>query len=130
LADRAGEAERLRRLPQATVDDYRDSGLATLLLPKRYGGHQAEFPEILDVVRTLAHGCTSSAWPLGSDTLHNWMLALFGEQAQDEVFAHGPVLCPAPLAPTGRAVPDGDGVRVTGKWSWATGIMDADWVLG
>ena len=106
LADRAGEAEKLRRLPQATVDDYRDSGLARLLLPKRYGGSQAEFPEILEVVRLMAHGCTSSAWTLGFYTLHNWMLALFGERAQDEVFADGPVLCPAPLAPTGRAVPD------------------------
>ncbi len=129
LAVRAREAENLRRLPQATVDDYRDSGLAGLLLPKRYGGSQAEFPEILEMVRLLAHGCTSSAWTLGFYTLHNWMLALFGEQAQDEVFADGPVLCPAPLAPTGRAVPDEGGVRLTGRWSWATGVMDADWVM-
>jgi 3-hydroxy-9,10-secoandrosta-1,3,5(10)-triene-9,17-dione monooxygenase len=65
LADRAGEAEKQRRLPQASIDDYRDSGLARLLLPKRYGGCQAEFPEILEVVRLMAHGCTSSAWTLG-----------------------------------------------------------------
>jgi alkylation response protein AidB-like acyl-CoA dehydrogenase len=129
LADRAGEAEKQRRLPQTTIADYRDSGLARLLLPKRYGGRQAEFPEILEVVRLMAHGCTSSAWTLGFYTLHNWMLALFGEQAQDEVFADGPVLCPAPLAPTGRATPADGGVRLTGRWSWATGIMDADWVM-
>ncbi|BBX44410.1 acyl-CoA dehydrogenase family protein [Mycobacterium cookii] len=129
LADRAGEAEQLRRLPQATIDDYRRSGLAGLLLPARYGGLQAEFREILDVVRQLAHGCTSSAWTLGFYTLHNWMLALFGEQAQDEVFADGPVLCPAPLAPTGRGTPADGGIRLSGRWSWATGVMDAGWVL-
>ncbi len=129
LADRAGEAEKLRRLPDATIDDYRQSGLARLLMPARYGGRQAEFPEILSVVRQLAHGCTSSGWTLGFYTLHNWMLALFGEQAQDEVFADGPVLCPAPLAPTGRGTPADGGIRLTGRWSWATGVMDADWVL-
>jgi alkylation response protein AidB-like acyl-CoA dehydrogenase len=129
LADRALEAETRRRLSQATIDDYRDSGLARLLLPQRYGGVQAEFPEILDVVRLMAHGCTSSAWTLGFYTLHNWMLALFNERAQDEVFADGPALCAAPLAPTGRATPEGRGVRLTGRWSWATGIMDAGWVL-
>jgi 3-hydroxy-9,10-secoandrosta-1,3,5(10)-triene-9,17-dione monooxygenase len=129
LADRAGEAEKLRRLPQTTIDDYRQSGLARLLLPKRYGGRQAEFPDILDVVRRMAHGCASSAWTLGFYTLHNWMLALFAEQAQDEVFANGPVLCPAPLAPTGRGAPVDGGIRLTGRWSWATGVMDADWVL-
>lgn len=38
LADRAAEAEDLRRLPAATIEDYRRSGLAGLLLPARYGG--------------------------------------------------------------------------------------------
>jgi alkylation response protein AidB-like acyl-CoA dehydrogenase len=129
LADRAAEAEGLRRLPPATIDDYRQCGLASLLLPARYGGCQAEFPQILDPIRRMAHGCASSAWTLGFYTLHNWMLALFSEQAQDEVFAVGPVLCPAPLAPTGRGVPADGGIRLSGRWSWATGVMDADWVL-
>src|ERR1700756_5367186 len=61
--------------------------------------------------------------------LHNWMLALFCERAQDEVFADGRVLCPAPLAPTGRGTPVDGGIRLTGRWSWATGVMDADWIL-
>ncbi|MEO6794023.1 MAG: acyl-CoA dehydrogenase family protein [Mycobacterium sp.] len=129
LAERAAEGEELRRLPADTIDDYRKSGLAGLLLPSRYGGQQADFPQILDPIRRMAHGCASSAWTLGFYTLHNWMLALFGEQAQDEVFAAGPVLCPAPLAPTGRGVPDGDGIRLSGRWSWATGVMDADWIM-
>lgn len=129
LAERAVEAEELRRLPAATLDAYRASGLAGLLLPARYGGRQADFPQILDPIRRMAHGCASSAWTLGFYTLHNWMLALFGEQAQDEVFADGPVLCPAPLAPTGRGVPDGDGIRLSGRWSWATGVADADWIM-
>lgn len=129
LAERAVDAEKQRRLPQATIDDYRESGLARLLQPARYGGQQAEFPEIFDMVRQMAHGCASSAWTLGFYTLHNWMLGLFSEQAQDEVFADGPVLCPAPLAPTGKGVPVDGGIRLTGRWSWATGVMDADWVM-
>jgi len=129
LAQRAAEAEELRRLPDETLDDYRASGLAGLLLPARYGGEQADFGQILDPIRRMAHGCASSAWTLGFYTLHNWMLALFGEQAQDEVFANGPVRCPVPLAPTGRGVPDGEGIRLSGRWSWATGVMAADWIL-
>ncbi|MEB3031072.1 acyl-CoA dehydrogenase family protein [[Mycobacterium] nativiensis] len=129
LAERAAEAEELRRLPADTVTAYRESGLAGLLLPARYGGRQGEFGQILDPIRRMAHGCASSSWTLGFYTLHNWMLALFGEQAQDEVFADGPVLCPAPLAPTGRGVPDGDGIRLSGRWSWATGVADADWIM-
>ena len=45
------------------------------------------------------------------------------------MFASGPVLAPAPLAPSGRGSPADGGVRLTGRWSWATGAMDADWVI-
>lgn len=129
LADRAEEAERLRRLPAATVSDFKQTDLFRLLLPARFGGLQASFPELLQPVRRMAHGCASSAWTLGFYALHNWMLSLFEPRAQEEVFASGPVLAPAPLAPTGRGIPADGGVRVTGRWSWATGAMDADWMI-
>lgn len=129
LAERASTAEGLRRLPDATVADLATSGFTELLVPARFGGRQADFPELLDPVRRMAHGCTSSAWTIGFYALHNWMLALFGEQAQEEAFATRPFLAPAPLAPTGRGLPADGGVRLTGRWSWATGVMDGNWII-
>ena len=102
LAERAQDAERIRQLPAATIDDLLASGFTELLVPARYGGRQAGFPTILDPVRRMAHGCASSAWTIGFYALHNWMLALFDERAQEEAFATLPVLARAPLAPTGR----------------------------
>jgi 3-hydroxy-9,10-secoandrosta-1,3,5(10)-triene-9,17-dione monooxygenase len=129
LAERAQEAEELRRLPAATVKEFADTGFAELLVPARFGGQQAAFPEILDPVRRMAHGCASSAWTLGFYALHNWILALFDERAQEEAYATRPFLAPAPLAPTGRGIPSGDGIRLTGRWSWATGVMDGNWIM-
>lgn len=129
LAERAHDAEQLRRLPQATVDDLIASKITDLLVPARYGGQEAPYPEILRPVREMAHGCASSAWTIGFYILHNWMLALFGEQAQAEAFADRPFLAPAPLAPTGRGRPDGNGVRLSGRWSWATGVMHGNWIM-
>ena len=129
LAERAQEAEQLRRLPSATVDDFIASGLPELLVPARYGGLQAPWSAILDPVRRMAHGCASSAWTLGFYTLHNWMMALFGEEAQEEAFATRPFLAPAPLAPTGRGVPVDGGIRLSGRWSWATGVMHGNWII-
>lgn len=129
LAQRAQEAEELRRLPADTVAELKASGFTELLKPARYGGRQAEFRAILDPVRRMAHGCASTAWTAAFYALHNWMLALFDEQAQAEAFATVPFLAPAPLAPTGRGVPVGDGVRLSGRWSWATGVMDGNWAI-
>lgn len=129
LAQRAQEAEDLRMLPRATVDEFVASGFCELLVPARYGGVQAPWPAILDPVRRMAHGCASSAWTLGFYTLHNWMMALFSEEAQDEAFAERPFLAPAPLAPTGRGVAVDGGIRLSGRWSWATGVMHGNWII-
>jgi alkylation response protein AidB-like acyl-CoA dehydrogenase len=129
LAERAQDAERLRELPAATIADLNASGFTELLVPARYGGRQADFPAVLDPVRRMAHGCASSAWTIGFFALHNWMLALFGERAQEEAFAARPFLAPAPLAPTGRGVPTGGGIRLTGRWSWATGVTHGNWII-
>lgn len=129
LGERAAEAEELRRLPDDTVSDLIASGFTELLVPARFGGQEAPFPDILDPVRRLAHGCTSSAWTIGFLTLHNWMLALFGEQAQQEAFDSRPFLAPAPLAPTGRGLAADGGIRLSGRWSWATGVMHGNWII-
>ena len=129
LAERAAEGERLRRLPPGTVSDPAVTAFVELLVPARYGGAQAPFREILGPVRQMAHGCASSAWTIGFYALHNWMLALFGEQAQAEAFATRPFLAPAPLAPTGRGTACEGGIRLTGRWSWATGVMDGNWIM-
>ncbi|OBK25382.1 acyl-CoA dehydrogenase [Mycobacterium asiaticum] len=129
IRQRAPEAEKLRRLPADTVTDLHESGLFDLLKPVRYGGHQQEFQVLLDPVRRLAHGCTSTAWTAGFFTLHNWMLALFDEQAQNDGFTSTPFLASSPLAPTGRGTPAQGGVRLTGRWSWATGVMEGNWTI-
>ncbi|ULE33480.1 acyl-CoA dehydrogenase family protein [Mycobacterium sp. IDR2000157661] len=129
LADRAQEAEKLRRLPAATVAELTGSGITDLLVPACFGGQQAPFSAILDPVRRMAHGCASSAWTIGFYMLHNWMLALFGKRAQEEGFATRPFLAPAPLAPTGRGLPADGGVGLTGRWSWATGALDGNWIM-
>ncbi|OBK92008.1 acyl-CoA dehydrogenase [Mycobacterium asiaticum] len=129
LRQRARQAENLRRLPAETMVDLGESGLFDLLRPARYGGCQAEFPSLLEPVRRLAHGCASTAWTAGFFTLHNWMLALFDRQAQEEGFASRPFLASSPLAPTGRGTPVNGGVRLSGRWSWATGVMEGNWTI-
>ncbi|VBA52505.1 acyl-CoA dehydrogenase [Mycobacterium pseudokansasii] len=129
LGQRAQEAEDLRRLPAATVIELVESGFFDLLKPTRYGGQQAGFAAIFDPVRRMAHGCASTAWTAAFYTLHNWMLALFDERAQSEGFGSRPFLASAPLAPTGRGVAVDGGVRLSGRWSWATGVMDGNWTI-
>jgi len=130
LRQRAGEAERLRRLPAETVAEAAAAGYFSTLTPKRWGGRERPFSEFLDTNRRLAQGCTSSAWTLSFLALHAWLLCKFGADLQEELFAGGePPLVPMPLAPTGKAKAVEGGYRISGRWEWATGVMHGNWAM-
>ncbi|MBW8485926.1 acyl-CoA dehydrogenase family protein [Actinomadura parmotrematis] len=130
LAERAPEAEEARRLPDATVADLAATGLFGALVPKRFGGAELGFAPLVDAFRAAGAGCASTGWLSVIYTLHNWMVALFPERAQEEVWADRPhALIPCVLSPTGTAAREGDGYRVTGRWPWGSGVMHADHVM-
>ena len=130
LAERAGEAETLRSVPEATIREVEAAGYFAMMVPRDLGGGGASFTEFFDVSRRLAKGCTSSAWTLSFLAMHAWLLCKFEPALQVELFADGKVpLAPAPLAPTGQAVKVDGGYRISGRWEWATGVNHADWLM-
>ncbi len=65
LRERTLEAEKLRRLPDATVADLRHAGLLKVWQPKRFGGHELGIHGHLDVISELAEHCGSTGWVTG-----------------------------------------------------------------
>ena len=129
LADRAREAERLRRLPDTTIADVDAVDGFALVTPERRGGHGLGLESLTEVARLLAHGCVSTGWTVSFLMLHNWFVARGSAALQDAVWGeHSHARIPCPLAPTGAATPVDGGYRLTGRWQWATGVMHADWV--
>ncbi|WP_131740214.1 acyl-CoA dehydrogenase family protein [Actinomadura roseirufa] len=130
LAERARRAEELRRLPAETVEELTAAGFLEALVPQARGGAELDLATVSGVTRELGAGCASTGWVAVIFMLHNWLVSLFPEEAQDEVFADRPhAFVPFTLAPVGTAEPAGGGHRLTGRWSWATGVMHADWVM-
>jgi len=130
LAERAQRAEELRRLPDETIAELTEAGFLEVLVPESLGGRELDLATLSGIARELGAGCASTGWVSAIYMLHNWLLALFPEEAQHEAFADRPyVLVPCTLAPPGKAEPAPGGFRVSGRWSWGTGIMHADWVM-
>ena len=82
LRERAEAAERLRRLPDETMQDFQSAGLFRAMQPKRYGGYELDPGTFYRAVMEVAQACGSSAWILGVVGVHNWQLGLFDAQAQ------------------------------------------------
>ncbi|MDR6415809.1 GTP cyclohydrolase II RibA [Pseudarthrobacter sulfonivorans] len=130
LRERAGETEQLRRIPEKTIAELKAAGVFQMLAPKAVGGFGMGLETYVQVVRSLAQGCVSTAWSVGHLVEHVWMLARWPQEAQDEVFANGPSpLAAATGAPPGSAEKVPGGFSISGRWSFASGVMHADWAL-
>lgn len=134
LAERAAATESARRLPGATIAELHGAGLFRLLQPARVGGSELPLDALVEVSAELARACASSAWVLANLASHHWMLGMWPQAAQQEVWGvageHADVLIGASLIfPAGRAEACDGGYRLSGRWGFASGIDDCEWVM-
>ncbi|WP_280265659.1 3-hydroxy-9,10-secoandrosta-1,3,5(10)-triene-9,17-dione monooxygenase oxygenase subunit [Nocardia wallacei] len=130
LRERAQEAEDLRRIPDETMKALQATGFFRLVQPRQWGGHAADPVVFYDTVRKIASACGSTGWVAGIIGIHNWHLALFDQQAQEDVWGEDTeVRISSSYAPMGAGVVTGDGYTVKGSWAWSSGCDHADWVV-
>src|SRR3954453_2588361 len=86
LRERIGLTEQLRRLPDETVRELRDSGLYMLLAPRAVGGSELNYDTVFDVTTILGEACPSTAWVYSLVSAHMALIAQFPERVQAEVF--------------------------------------------
>lgn len=130
LIGRGMEADSIRQLPSTTINELIENNFFSIVAPKRCGGFEYDLDILLAVVKQLGQGCGSTAWVTSLLGTHNWLAGLFSAKAQDELFADkNYLLAPAVFAPTGKAVKVNGGYRVSGCWSFASGISHSNWIM-
>ncbi|OMC54289.1 hypothetical protein A5747_17505 [Mycobacterium sp. IS-836] len=131
ITQRADEAEALGTLPIDLVERLRTAGIFRALQPRSLGGFEVAPVEFIQMVEELARADGSTGWiaaiGAGAPAFSAWLepavaRELFGSNAD--------FLAATVFAPTGRAVPDGDGrFAVEGRWPFASGCRHAEWLL-
>jgi 3-hydroxy-9,10-secoandrosta-1,3,5(10)-triene-9,17-dione monooxygenase len=130
LIERADRGDRERCVPAETVAEMQAAGLFRALQPKRWGGLEATVGTFYDALMTLAEGDMSTAWIYGVLGVAPWVVALLDDRAAADVWAgDASTLVALSLAPGGEAKTVDGGVRISGRWRYASGCAHADWVL-
>jgi 3-hydroxy-9,10-secoandrosta-1,3,5(10)-triene-9,17-dione monooxygenase len=130
LRERAPDAERLRRLPDATFKEFQEAGLFRALQPGRYGGYELDPGVFFQAGVDIGTVCGSSAWVLTVVGIHNWQLGLFHPQAQEDVWHEdSSIQISSSLAPTGTVERVDGGFRLHGRWSFSSGCDVCQWVV-
>lgn len=130
VSERAEKTEAARQLLPEAVRDLRDAGMFRLVQPRRFGGFELDPAAMVRAAAELGRGCGSTAWCLGVLSVHNWMLGLYEARAQEDVWGEDPeTLLAASFAPTGQVERSGDGFRLSGRWSFASGCDASRWMM-
>jgi alkylation response protein AidB-like acyl-CoA dehydrogenase len=132
IVSRAASAEKNRRPDDEVWSALRATGIFYMLIPKRFGGMQADFDAFIDVGMAIGEADASLAWVATFCIEHNWMLSYWPLAAQEE-FWNGkyPYMIASYTAnPPGKADKVDGGYRVSAHWKWGSGSGHADWVMG
>jgi 3-hydroxy-9,10-secoandrosta-1,3,5(10)-triene-9,17-dione monooxygenase len=129
LRERAAGCEELRRMPDATLRDFHDTGLFRMQQPKRVGGSELDFVAVVTFGALAARACASSAWNLVNLGAHHLLLAMFPPKVQDEVWGKSPdtLVASSFVFPAGRAKPVKGGYVLSGRWPFSSGVDPSDW---
>ncbi|MEK9677708.1 MAG: acyl-CoA dehydrogenase family protein [Rhodospirillaceae bacterium] len=130
LRERGRAADDAGRLPDATIEDLHKADAFRAVVAESYGGMELPFPYIPQIFRILGRGCTSTAWCMGFLIYHNFQIAHFPKEAQDETWGtRGFTMAPGQVMPSGRATVVDGGYKLNGRWGYATGILHGDFML-
>ncbi len=131
LRERAPEAERIRRIPDETIEDLRGAGLWDILKPERYGGVETDYGVMIDVTIELGRGCAATSWVYINIVAHNWMLPYWPDRAAEEIWGEdtGALIGSTLVFPAGKLAPVDGGYRLSGRWPYASGVDSSDWMM-
>ena len=129
LRERGEATSAARQLPKETAKDFWDADLWYLLKPKKFGGPEVRPDIVFEIASVLARGDGSAGWVWTVMGVHDLFVAYYPEEAQREYWAKDRTLSASSFAPGGKFTPADGGFRLSGKWSFCSGIDHADWML-
>ncbi len=130
LRARVAQCKADGKVPDETIAEFREAGFFKVLQPEQWGGYAMDPQVFYAVGLELAQHCMSSAWVLGVIAVHNWQLAVFDDQAAQDVWADdSSVLLSSSYAPVGKVKVVDGGFRLSGRWGFSSGSAHCKWAF-
>ncbi len=126
----AEEAERNRIVSPDLIAEMKRNDFFRIFKPKRFGGFEYDIMTGVRCSLALGAADASTSWVFGLGVIHNWLIAMFPLQCQEDIWGENSAAFTAgSYAPAGECEHAPGGYRITGSWLYASGCDHADWGL-
>jgi len=125
------DGERDRELPKPVWRAMRAAGLFSMWVPLALGGSEVDLETMVRVVEELSRQDGSVGWNMMIAGNTSVLWALLAPETAAAIIKEDPntVLAGTILAGHGTATPAQGGYPVTGRWPFASGCQQADWMV-
>lgn len=130
VAARAAEAETARRLPADLARELALAGLFRMTVPAEYGGGETTAQTFFDVIETIGAADAAAGWCTMIASTSALAAAWLPRHHAEAMFSDPAGISGGVFAPLGKAQSDGDSYIVSGRWAWASGSANCQWLLG
>lgn len=128
IQTRRAEIEQARRLPRDLAETLRKTRLFALPVPRAIGGEEASPLDLMRTIESISAVDGSTGWCAMVGIGNNVVSGYMPEAGARAVFADPTAPTAGIAAPAGAAVRVDGGVRVSGRWPFASGITHAEWL--
>lgn len=129
--ERASVAEKNRRLNSATFTELFAGGWLDLMSPRAPATSSGHWPTLVESARIAAMGCASTGWMLALVGGHSCIARRLPPSCQARLYAEGPrqLFASASNSADSQLSFEAEGVRVSGRWRFSSGIENATWLI-
>ena len=122
----APEIDRECRLPAQLIEAMTDAGLFRIVVPRSLGGFEAPLTVLSEVCTEVAKADASTAWCVSQNSGICRMAGYLPREGAEEIFGDPKSIFAWGNGPSSAVKVDG-GYRLTGRFSFASGIRHATW---
>jgi alkylation response protein AidB-like acyl-CoA dehydrogenase len=122
--------ERERALPHDLIDALGSAGLFSLWLPNALGGAELNAVEFVEVIEAVSRLDGSVGWCACIAAAYSVIAGYLQPEVARAIYGDGRTVVAGATAPSGQAFVADGGYRVTGHWTYGSGIQHSTWVLG
>ena len=128
----ADVSEEATQISGDVLDALERAEVFKMIAPRAVGGMEAHPREVIDALGTLSYFDGSTGWYCQAAVTGPAVAGAFlGDRAVDEIFfSRTRATCAGQAAPHGRAERVGDGYRISGSFSFGSGVPNASWIVG
>ncbi len=130
IAARGAEMEQARRLPADLARRFAAAGFFRMAVPADVGGLEVEPATLLRTIEAVAQADASAGWCVMIGATTGVTAAYLAPDEARVLYGDPLAITGGVFAPMGRAVPEADGYRVSGRWQWASGSANCHWLMG